>query len=171
MPKGVKNSIITSYNRNFTGRNDANPATHSFVASPEIVTAMVFAGRLSFNPVTDSIKTPSGKEFKCFYSPNTVSPPRGDELPARGYDPGQDTYSAPPADRSSIKVAVDPASNRLQLLTPFAPFSGSAKNMDILIKVKGKCTTDHISAAGPWLKYRYFFYNPVVIWTISATIC
>lgn len=146
--KGEKNSIITSYNRNFTGRNDANPATHAFVSSPELVTAMVFAGKLSFNPVTDSIKTPSGKDFK-------FSPPRGDELPARGYDPGQNTYQAPPADRSKISVAVSPKSDRLQLLTPFQKFNGQdPKEIDILIKVKGKCTTDHISMAGPWLKYR-----------------
>ncbi|KAJ3208766.1 Aconitate hydratase mitochondrial [Clydaea vesicula] len=146
--KGDKNSIINSYNRNFTGRNDANPATHSFVSSPEIVTAMIFAGSLHFNPITDSLTTPDGKLFK-------FQPPRGDELPQRGYDPGQNTYQAPPADRSSISVSVDPKSNRLELLKPFKPWDGKdAKEIDILIKVKGKCTTDHISMAGPWLKYR-----------------
>ena len=146
--KGEKNSIVTSYNRNFTGRNDANPATHCFVTSPEIVTAMAFAGDLRFNPITDSLTAPDGSKFK-------FQPPRGDELPPRGYDPGQDTYAPPPADRSAISVSVDPKSNRLQLLSPFAKFNGhDAKELPILIKVKGKCTTDHISAAGPWLKYR-----------------
>ncbi|TPX37563.1 3-isopropylmalate dehydratase [Synchytrium microbalum] len=146
--KGEKNSIVTSYNRNFTGRNDANPATHAFVTSPELVTAMVFAGSLNFNPLTDTIPTPSGKPFK-------FSPPHGDELPARGYDAGENTYQAPPADRTSVKVAVSPTSDRLQLLAPFAKWNGKdLKGAPILIKVKGKCTTDHISMAGPWLKYR-----------------
>jgi aconitate hydratase len=146
--KGEKNSIITSYNRNFTGRNDANPATHAFVASPEIVTAMIFAGDLRFNPVTDSIKTADGKDFK-FEAPN------GFELPPRGYDPGENTYQAPPKDRSAITVKVSPTSDRLQLLTPFTKWDGKdLENLEILIKVKGKCTTDHISMAGPWLKYR-----------------
>lgn len=146
--KGEKNSIITSYNRNFTGRNDANPATHAFVASPEIVTAMIFAGDLRFNPITDSIKTDDGKSFK-------FAAPEGFELPPRGYDPGENTYQAPPKERSSISVKVDPKSDRLQLLTPFSKWDGKDyTNMEILIKVKGKCTTDHISMAGPWLKYR-----------------
>ncbi|KAJ3411640.1 Aconitate hydratase mitochondrial [Chytridiales sp. JEL 0842] len=146
--KGEKNSIITSYNRNFTGRNDANPATHAFVASPELVTAMVFAGDLTFNPVTDTLTTPSGKPFK-------FAPPNGAELPPRGYDPGEDTYQAPPKDRANVAVAVSPTSNRLQLLEPFKAWNGKDfKEIDILIKVKGKCTTDHISMAGPWLKYR-----------------
>jgi len=145
---GEKNTILTSYNRNFTGRNDANPATHSFVASPEIVTALTFAGRLSFNPLTDTLKTPNGADFK-------FKGPYGDELPTHGYDRGQDTFQEPPKDRSGIKVAVSPTSDRLQLLAPFEPFSGAdPKDLPILIKVKGKCTTDHISAAGPWLKYR-----------------
>lgn len=139
--KGEKNSIVTSYNRNFTGRNDANPATHSFVASPEITTAMAFAGDLRFNPMTDSIKTPSGKEFR-------FQPPNGNELPPRGYDPGQDTYLAPPADRQSINVDVDPKSQRLQKLTPFPKWDGKdALDMPVLIKAKGKCTTDHIRYA------------------------
>jgi len=147
--KGEKNSIITSYNRNFTGRNDANPATHSFVASPEIVTALAFAGDLRFNPMTDSLTGKDGKKFK-------FTAPSGNELPPRGYDPGTDTYQAPPADRSKVQVKVDPKSNRLQLLTPFSKWDGkdTAADLPILIKVKGKCTTDHISAAGPWLKYR-----------------
>ena len=146
--KGVKNSIVTSYNRNFTGRNDGNNATHAFVTSPELVTALVFAGDLRFNPVTDTLKTPDGKEFK-------FKPPHGDELPTRGYDAGQNTYQAPPKDRSTVKVEVSPKSDRLQLLAPFNPWNGKdPKNIPILIKVKGKCTTDHISMAGPWLKYR-----------------
>ncbi|ORZ34199.1 aconitase family-domain-containing protein [Catenaria anguillulae PL171] len=146
--KGEKNTIVTSYNRNFTGRNDGNPATHCFVTSPELVTALSFAGSLAFNPLTDSIPTPSGKPFK-------FEAPKGLDLPPRGYDPGENTYQAPPADRSSVNVKVAPTSNRLQLLTPFAKFDGKdPKNLPVLIKVLGKCTTDHISAAGPWLKYR-----------------
>ena len=146
--KGDKNSIITSYNRNFTGRNDANPATHAFVASPEVVTALVFAGDLRFNPMKDTLKTKSGKDFK-------FKPPFGDELPTRGYDAGENTYQAPPAERTKIQVKVDPKSNRLQLLSPFNKWDGKDyKDLEVLIKVKGKCTTDHISMAGPWLKYR-----------------
>lgn len=146
--KGDKNSILISYNRNFTGRNDANPATHAFVTSPELVTAMVFAGDLTFNPMTDSLPTSSGKPFK-------FQPPNGAELPPRGFDPGEDTYQSPPADRSSVAVKVSDKSNRLQLLSPFSAWSGKDyEGIDILIKVKGKCTTDHISMAGPWLKYR-----------------
>ncbi|KAJ6598462.1 aconitate hydratase [Mycena vulgaris] len=150
--KGTANSIITSYNRNFTGRNDANPATHAFVASPDIVTAMAFSGSLSFNPLTDSLTGSDGKPFK-------FSDPTGNELPPRGYDPGQDTFQAPPADRASVQVAVDPKSDRLQLLHPFQPWSGEPKDLPILIKVQGKCTTDHISAGGPWLKYRGHLEN------------
>ncbi|KAG5461486.1 MAG: aconitate hydratase, partial [Olpidium bornovanus] len=148
VPKGTKNSIITSYNRNFTGRNDANPATHAFVSSPEITTAMALAGDLTFNPMKDSLKGADGKEFK-------FKAPGGDELPPRGYDPGEDTYQAPPADRSGVQVAVSPTSDRLQLLSMFKPWHGKDfEQVPILIKVKGKCTTDHISMAGPWLKYR-----------------
>ncbi|KTW27218.1 aconitate hydratase, mitochondrial [Pneumocystis jirovecii RU7] len=146
--KGQKNSIITSYNRNFAGRNDANTSTHAFISSPDIVTAMVFAGDLSFNPITDTLTGADGKEFK-------LSPPNGDELPSRGYDPGENAYQAPPEDRSSINVNVDPCSERLQLLKPFEKWDGKDPlNMPILIKCKGKTTTDHISMAGPWLKYR-----------------
>ncbi|KIM29319.1 hypothetical protein M408DRAFT_68108 [Serendipita vermifera MAFF 305830] len=151
--KGEVNSIITSYNRNFTGRNDANPATHAFVASPDIVTAMAFAGDLMFNPLTDSLKGKDGKEFR-------FSDPSGFELPPRGYDPGEDTFSPPPEDRASVNVAVDPKSDRLQLLKPFKPWDGQdPKDLPVLIKVKGKCTTDHISAGGPWLKYRGHLEN------------
>ncbi|ORY93017.1 aconitate hydratase [Syncephalastrum racemosum] len=146
--KGEKNSIITSYNRNFTGRNDANPATHSFVASPEITTAMAIAGDMCFNPMTDTLTGADGKPFK-------LQPPSGDELPGKGYDAGENTYQAPPEDRSQVNVAVSPDSNRLQLLKPFEKWDGKdIKDIPVLIKVKGKCTTDHISMAGPWLKYR-----------------
>ncbi|KAJ5935004.1 Aconitate hydratase [Penicillium verhagenii] len=148
VPKGTANSIISSYNRNFTGRNDANPATHAFVASPDLVVAMTVAGSLNFNPLTDSLKDSEGKEFM-------LKPPTGDGLPNRGYDPGMDTYQAPPADRASINVAVSPTSDRLQLLAGFAAWDKKdATDMPILIKCQGKTTTDHISMAGPWLKYR-----------------
>ncbi|KOX71536.1 Aconitate hydratase, mitochondrial [Melipona quadrifasciata] len=146
--KGDKNTIVTSYNRNFTGRNDANPATHAFVTSPELVTALSIAGRLDFNPVTDKLKGKDGKEF-------LLKDPFGDELPSRGFDPGQDTYDAPPGEGSGVKVDVNPKSERLQLLEPFDKWDGKdLTDLTVLIKVKGKCTTDHISAAGPWLKYR-----------------
>ncbi|ORY72720.1 aconitate hydratase [Leucosporidium creatinivorum] len=153
VPKGTKNSIITSYNRNFTGRNDANPATHAFVASPDLVTAMVFAGSMTFNPMTDSLTGADGKEFK-------FTDPSGKELPPRGYDAGENTYQAPPEDRASVNVIVDPKSDRLQLLNAFKPWDGKdPKNLPVLIKAVGKCTTDHISAGGPWLKYRGHLEN------------
>ncbi|KAH9822832.1 Aconitate hydratase, mitochondrial [Teratosphaeria destructans] len=146
--KGEPNSIISSYNRNFTGRNDANPATHAFVTSPDLVLAMTLAGTLNFNPLTDTLKDKDGKEFM-------LKEPRGDGLPAHGYDPGRDTYQAPPEDRASVKVAVSPTSDRLQILEPFNAWDGQdAHDLPILIKTKGKTTTDHISMAGPWLKYR-----------------
>ena len=153
VPKGTKNSIITSYNRNFTGRNDANTATHAFVASPDLVTAMVFAGDLSFNPLTDSLIGADGKPFK-------FSDPSGKELPPRGYDPGENTYQGPPADRSKVEVVVSPSSDRLQLLKPFKAWDGKdPKGLPVLIKAVGKCTTDHISAGGPWLKFRGHLEN------------
>ncbi|KAK1824959.1 Aconitate hydratase mitochondrial [Friedmanniomyces endolithicus] len=146
--KGEPNSIISSYNRNFTGRNDANPATHAFVASPDLVVAMTIAGSLNFNPLTDTLKDKDGNDFK-------LSVPTGEALPSQGFDPGNDTYQAPPEDRASINVAVSPQSDRLQLLEPFQAWDGKDSNdMPILIKAKGKTTTDHISMAGPWLKYR-----------------
>lgn len=126
--------VITSYNRNFTGRNDANPATHAFVASPDIVTAMAFAGDLTFNPVTDTLIGADGKPFK-------FTDPSGNELPPRGFDPGQDTYQRPPEDRASVAVAVDPKSDRLQLLEPFKVWDGKQPtDLPVLIKVKGKCS-------------------------------
>lgn len=146
--KGEKNTIVSSYNRNFTGRNDANPATHAFVASPEMVVALATAGTLDFNPLTDELTGSKGEKFK-------LNVPSGQELPPRGFDPGENTYQAPPEDGSSVTVSVDPKSQRLQLLSPFPKWDGKdLTDMLVLIKVKGKCTTDHISAAGPWLKYR-----------------
>lgn len=143
--KGEKNTIVSSYNRNFTGRNDANPATHAFVTSPEMVTAMTLAGTLDFDPRKDSITAADGSKFK-------LKPPTGECLPAKGFDPGEDTYQKP---NNKGEVDVDPKSERLQLLTPFKKWDEKdLEDMVILIKVKGKCTTDHISAAGPWLKYR-----------------
>jgi len=148
LPKGEANSIVTSYNRNFTARNDGNPATHAFVTSPELVTAFAIAGDLSFNPQTDLLIGPDGKPFK-------LESPYGEELPTRGFDAGENTFQAPPADGTKVAVNVDPNSSRLQLLTPFAKWDGKdLVDLPILIKVKGKCTTDHISMAGPWLKYR-----------------
>ncbi|XP_060802830.1 aconitate hydratase, mitochondrial [Amyelois transitella] len=161
--KGEKNTIVTSYNRNFTGRNDANPATHCFVTSPELVTALSLAGRLDFNPLTDELTGKDGKKFK-------LSDPFGDELPSKGFDPGQNTYEHPPADGSKVKVDVSPTSDRLQLLEPFDKWDGKdLTDLTILIKVKGKCTTDHISAAGPWLKYRGHLDNISNNMFITAT--
>uniref|UniRef100_A0A8C5QKZ7 Aconitate hydratase, mitochondrial n=1 Tax=Leptobrachium leishanense TaxID=445787 RepID=A0A8C5QKZ7_9ANUR len=146
--KGEKNTIVTSYNRNFTGRNDANPETHAFVTSPEIVTALSIAGTLKFDPERDFLTGADGQKFK-------LAPPDADELPRTEFDPGQDTYQYPPKDGSGEHVNVSPSSQRLQLLEPFDKWDGKdLENLQILIKVKGKCTTDHISAAGPWLKFR-----------------
>jgi aconitate hydratase len=151
--KGEKNTIVTSYNRNFTGRNDANPATHAFVTSPEMTAVLTLAGTLDFDPRTQKLKGNDGKEF-------LLESPYGDELPSRGFDPGEDTYQAPPEDGSAVKVDVDPKSSRLQLLEPFNKWDGGdLKDLRVLIKVKGKCTTDHISAAGPWLKFRGHLEN------------
>uniref|UniRef100_A0A060TGU8 Aconitate hydratase, mitochondrial n=1 Tax=Blastobotrys adeninivorans TaxID=409370 RepID=A0A060TGU8_BLAAD len=151
--KGDKNTIVSSYNRNFTGRNDSNPATHAFVTSPDLVTAFAIAGDLRFNPITDTLKDKDGKEFK-------LKEPTGEALPARGYDPGVDTYTAPPQDRSQVTVQVSPTSDRLQLLKPFKAWDGKdGEDLPILIKSLGKTTTDHISQAGPWLKYRGHLQN------------
>merc|ERR1712137_57144 len=153
VPKGERNSIVTSFNRNFRRRNDGNPETHAFVTSPEMVTALVIAGDLTFNPMTDSLRDADGNEFK-FRAPN------GDELPAQYFDPGEDTYQRPPEDGTEIEVVVNPNSDRLQLLEPFKPWDKKdLKDMPILIKARGKCTTDDISAAGPWLKYRGHLEN------------
>ncbi len=142
------NSIITSFNRNFSKRNDGNPQTRSFVASPEIVTAMAIAGDLTFNPLTDTIKNENGEDVK-------LDPPSGVELPAKGFAVEDAGFESPAEDGSGIEIKVDPDSDRLQLLTPFEPITQEQlKGMRLLIKAKGKCTTDHISMAGPWLKYR-----------------
>ena len=143
-----KNSIITSFNRNFAKRNDGNPNTHAFVASPEIVTAMAIAGDLGFNPLTDSLTAPDGTKFK-------FKEPEGLEMPLKGFAVEDAGYQAPAEDGSKVKVAVSPTSDRLQLLEPFAVWEGTDLNgLRLLIKAKGKCTTDHISMAGPWLKFR-----------------
>jgi aconitate hydratase len=147
--EGEKNSIITSYNRNFSKRNDGNPATNSFVASPEIVTAFAFAGKLTFNPLTDTLINDKGEMVK-------LNEPTGIELPSLGFLKGEEGYEAPAKDGSDIQVYIDETSSRLQRLFPFVhpDFDKDFKSLFLLIKVKGKCTTDHISMAGPWLKYR-----------------
>jgi len=143
-----KNSILNSFNRNFAKRNDGNPATHSFIASPEIVTALTLAGNLSFNPLTDTLINEKGEEVK-------LDEPIGVELPAKGFAVGDTGYLAPPENSENIEVKINPASDRLQLLEPFDAWDGKdITGMRLLIKAKGKCTTDHISMAGPWLKYR-----------------
>jgi len=153
VPKDTPNTIVTSYNRNFSKRNDGNSGTHCFVASPELVAALSLAGTLDFNPATDSIPTASGKPFK-------FADPFGDELPASGFNPGENTFLGPPADPSKLTVKVDEKSQRLQLLAPFAPWDGKDfKGLPVLIKARGKCTTDHISMAGPWLKFRGHLEN------------
>ena len=146
--KKERNTLVHSFNRNFAKRADGNPNTLAFVASPELVTALAIAGDLTFNPITDTLINKNGERVK-------LDEPTGQELPIRGFavdDPG---YQAPAADGSGISVVVDPSSKRLQLLDPFAPWEGTdLKGLKLLIKAKGKCTTDHISMAGPWLKYR-----------------
>jgi aconitate hydratase len=147
------NSIITSFNRNFSKRNDGNPQTRSFVASPEIVTAMAIAGDLTFNPLTDTLTNEDGQQVK-------LDPPSGQELPPRGFAVEDAGYLEPASDGKNIQIVVDPASTRLQLLTPFVPITQNGlKGMRTLIKTKGKCTTDHISMAGPWLVYRGHLEN------------
>ena len=147
------NSIITSFNRNFRKRNDGNPQTHAFVASPEIVTAMAIAGDLTFNPLKDKLVNADGKKVK-------LSPPKGVELPPKGFDVKDAGYQPPAESGEGINVVVSKQSDRLQLLTPFKPIKqADLKGMRILIKAKGKCTTDHISMAGPWLKFRGHLQN------------
>lgn len=160
-----KNSVISSFNRNFIGRHDSNPATHSFVTSPEIVTAFAYGGRLDFNPLTDEV---TGLESSLEVEPFKLTPPVNQEIPLH-FETGIDTYQEPPSDGSSYTVAVDPKSSRLQL-TPFQKWQpGCANDMEILIKVSGKCTTDHISPAGPWYKYRGHLENISNNLLISAT--
>ncbi|MEL6485121.1 MAG: aconitase family protein, partial [Bacteroidota bacterium] len=148
-----KNSIITSFNRNFRKRNDGNPNTHGFVASPEIVTAMAIAGDLTFNPLTDKLVNNNGRKVK-------LNPPKGVELPKKGFDVEDPGFIPPVEDGSKIKIKVARGSKRLQLLKPFVPITkDDVTDMRVLIKPKGKCTTDHISMAGPWLKYRGHLQN------------
>ncbi|MCJ1301913.1 aconitate hydratase [Hypocenomyce scalaris] len=149
IPHGTNNAILTSYNRNFKGRNDGNPSTMNFLASPEIVTAMSYAGSTTFNPLTDSISTPSGTPFR-------FGPPKGTSLPPTGFAQGNpDFMPTAGAPNPAHPVIISPTSDRLALLEPFAPFpNGELDGLRVLYKVKGQCTTDTISAAGPWLKYK-----------------
>ncbi len=146
--KKEKNTIVHSFNRNFSKRADGNPNTHAFVGSPELVTAMAIAGDLTFNPLTDKLRLPDGSEVM-------LEEPKGDELPSNGFDVEDAGYLAPAKDGSGVEVKVNPSSERLQLLEPFAKWDGSnIEGARLLIKADGKCTTDHISMAGPWLRYR-----------------
>jgi aconitate hydratase len=146
--KQEKNTIVHSFNRNFAKRADGNPNTYAFVASPEIVTALAIAGNLGFNPLTDTLINEKGEQVK-------LDAPHGDELPTKGFAVEDAGFQAPAADGSKVEVLVSPTSKRLQLLDPFAAWTGvDFKGLKLLIKAKGKCTTDHISMAGPWLKFR-----------------
>jgi aconitate hydratase len=146
--KGERNTIVTSFNRNFPARNDANPETLAFIGSPEIVTALALAGRLDFNPLSDTLPGANGEAVR-------LTAPEAPELPAKGFAAGTAGFVEPPADGSGIAVQVRPDSERLQLLQPFTAWDGKDyERLAILIKAKGKCTTDHISPAGPWLRYR-----------------
>jgi aconitate hydratase len=146
--KQEKNTIVHSFNRNFAKRADGNPNTHAFVASPEMVTAIAISGELGFNPITDTLKNDKGEDIK-------LDPPTGFELPPKGFDVKDAGYQEPAKDGSGIEVIVKPDSKRLQLLTPFAPWNGgNITGAKLLIKAAGKCTTDHISMAGPWLRFR-----------------
>lgn len=146
--KQEKNTIVHSFNRNFAKRADGNPNTFAFVTSPEIVAAIAIAGDLSFNPLTDTLTNNKGEQVK-------LDPPKGDELPVNGYAVEDAGYQKPAEDGSHVQVIVSPTSHRLQLLDPFTPWEGTdLKGLKLLIKAKGKCTTDHISMAGPWLKFR-----------------
>jgi aconitate hydratase len=146
--KQEKNTIVHSFNRNFAKRADGNPNTFAFVTSPEIVAAIAISGNLGFNPLTDTLTNNKGEQIK-------LDPPKGDELPVNGYAVEDAGYQAPAADGANVQVLVSPTSHRLQLLAPFAAWEGTdLKALKLLIKAKGKCTTDHISMAGPWLKFR-----------------
>jgi aconitate hydratase len=145
----VPNTIVTSYNRNFPRRNDEQPTTMNFIGSPEIVTAMALSGRLSFNPLTDTLTAADGKPFRL--DPPGPAP----EVPAHGFDAGHATYIDPPEDGSGVELAVDPKSERLQLMEPWLAWDHKDfVDCPVLIKTQGKTTTDHISPAGPWLRYR-----------------
>lgn len=150
---GVPNSIVTSYNRNFPKRNDGYATTHAFVTSPETVIALTLAGRLDFDPAKDTLTNDQGEEVRLFVGD-------GIELPANGFDPGADTFQPPPEDGSNIEVVISPLSERLQVLTPFEAWDGEDfVDLPVLLKAQGKCTTDHISMAGPWLTYRGHLEN------------
>ena len=150
---GQPNVIVTSYNRNFPKRNDGDAATLAFVTSPETVMALALAGTVDFDPLSDTLTNDQGDEV-------SLSVPVGIELPPEGFDPGQDTFVAPPPDGSAVQVKVDASSERLQLLEPFPAWDGSDyQDLPVLVKARGKFTTDHISMAGPWLKYRGHLEN------------
>ena len=150
---GQPNVIVTSYNRNFPKRNDGDAATLAFVTSPETVMALALAGTIDFDPLSDTLTNGEGEEV-------SLSVPVGIELPPEGFDPGQDTFVAPPADGSAVQVKVGSSSERLQLLEPFPAWDGSDyEDLPVLVKAQGKFTTDHISMAGPWLKYRGHLEN------------
>jgi aconitate hydratase len=151
--EGDINTIVTSYNRNFPKRNDGFASTLAFVTSPETVVALALAGTVDFDPINDTLTNDAGESIK-------LAVPVGEELPAAGFTPGESGFIAPPADPSGIAIAVSPTSDRLQLLEPFAPWDGNDyADLPVLVKASGKCTTDHISAAGPWLKYRGHLEN------------
>ncbi|MCO6372756.1 aconitate hydratase [Roseivirga pacifica] len=151
--KGEKNTIVHSFNRNFSKRADGNPNTHAFVTSPEMVAAIAISGDLGFNPITDTLTNEKGEQVK-------LDPPVGEELPDKGFAVEDNGYQAPAEDGSSIEVIVKPDSKRLQLLDPFAPWNGeNITGAKLLIKAFGKCTTDHISMAGPWLRFRGHLNN------------
>jgi aconitate hydratase len=148
MKTGIKNTIVTSFNRNFAKRNDGNPDTFAFVASPEITTAFAIAGKLTFNPITDTLINDKGESVK-------LDPPTGEELPPKGFISIGSEFLPPSEDGSKVEIKVNPESERLQLLLPFAPWDGKDFiDFPVLLKAKGKCTTDHISMAGPWLRFR-----------------
>ena len=150
---GRPNTIVNWYNRNFPKRNDGSAKTLSFVTSPDTVLALALAGRLDFDPTADTLTAADGSEV-------LLDPPVGEVLPEKGYDPGVDTFTPPPEDGSNVEVVVSPASDRLQLLEPFPAWNGNDYvALPVLMKAQGKCTTDHISAAGPWLKYRGHLEN------------
>ena len=144
-----RNAIITSYNRNFPARNDGNANTAAFIASPEVVVAYGLAGRLDFDPLTDELQAPDGETFRL------EPPAQAPDIPAEGFVRSRKGFVAPASDPSRVELAVDPGSERLQILEPFAPWDGKDfEGLPLLFKAKGKCTTDHISPAGPWLRFR-----------------
>jgi aconitate hydratase len=161
--KKEKNTIVHSFNRNFQSRNDGNPNTLAFVASPELTTALAIAGDLTFNPITDTLVNEKGEQVK-------LDPPSGDELPTKGFDAKDPGYQAPAEDGSGVEVNVAADSERLQLLAPFSDWDGqNITDARVLIKAKGKCTTDHISMAGQWLRFRGHLDNIANNTLIGAT--